>query len=140
MAAGCRWILGTGAWASGMLLVAASCECMSLVDVIPPRSMTDTSLDVTYIRIEDFWNQHGRVPKTPDELPDIPQKDCSMKDGWHRELHWESDGVSTVRVWSLGRDGQPGGTGEDADSEVVFVGKQKHQHDHPEVRATDVRP
>jgi hypothetical protein len=63
-----------------------------------------------------------------------------MKDGWGRELNWESDGRSTVKVWSLGRDGKPGGNGEDADMEVIFVGRQKKQDDFPTIRTTDVRP
>jgi hypothetical protein len=60
-----------------------------------------------------------------------------MKDGWGRDLHWASDGVTKVTVWSLGRDGKLGGTGEDADLEIVFLGTQKEQHDYPRIRRSD---
>jgi len=43
-----------------------------------------------------------------------------MMDGYGRKLKWESDGIGRVRVFSLGRDGIVGGTGDDADTEVEF--------------------
>jgi hypothetical protein len=57
-----------------------------------------------------------------------------MKDGWNRELHWESDGERTVKVWSLGADGKKGGTGDDADANVLFVGRGKQQDEYPKVQ------
>jgi Type II secretion system (T2SS), protein G len=57
-----------------------------------------------------------------------------MEDGWGRKFNWESDGKNTVKVWSLGRDGKLGGTGEDAALEIVFVGIQKGQDDIPKIR------
>jgi hypothetical protein len=54
-----------------------------------------------------------------------------------RELLWESDGISRVTVRSLGRDGKPGGTGDDADLEVTFVGKQQRQEEVPTMRRSD---
>lgn len=65
---------------------------------------------------------------------DMPSFDSATSDGWDRALHWASDGVARVRVWSLGRDGKPGGEGEDADLEVVFVGHQKHQDEYATVQ------
>jgi hypothetical protein len=97
-------------------------------------------LYVAFDRIQDFWNEHGRVPMVPAELPDVRNRDCSMKDGWGRELRWESDGKSKVKVWSLGADGKPGGTGEDADMEVTFIGRQKRQEDLPTIRRSDPSP
>jgi uncharacterized protein YceK len=110
----------------------------AFADVIPPQSQTDLRLRDTYGRIEAFWNQHGKVPAKADELPDVKDHDCSMKDGWGRELQWVSDGATKVTVTSLGRDGKPGGTGDDADLEIVFVGTQKEQHDFPTIRRNDV--
>jgi hypothetical protein len=122
---------------TGVLLFAASCRSFRIVDDIPPRNLTATRLVVTYNRIQDFWNQHRRVPTSPDELPDVKEKDGSMKDGWGRELNWESDGKTRVRVWSLGRDDKPGGAGEDADMEVEFVGKQQGQDELATIRTSD---
>lgn len=122
---------------SGVFLLAASCQTFRIVDTIPPQNMTETRLLVTYDRIEKFWNQHGRVPSKPAELAEVKGRDCSMKDGWGRELHWDSDGTSKVKMWSLGREGKPGGTGEDADMVVEFVGKQKGQDDLPMIKRSD---
>ncbi len=94
---------------TGLLLTSVSCKLHHFIDVIPPQSMTDTTLSVTKHRIGKFWNEHGKVPTHPDELPDEKDRNCEMKDGWGRELHWESDGTSRVRLWSLGRDGKPQG-------------------------------
>ena len=79
---------------------------------------------VTCDRIESFWDEHSRVPFRVDELPEQKWRDCTTKDAWGRELRWLSDGVSRVRVWSLGRDGKPGGTGEDADMGMEFDGSR----------------
>lgn len=110
---------------------------VSLMDVIPPASMTYSTLLVTHHRIESFWNRHGKVPAEPTELPDEPHRDCSLTDGWGRELLWESDGTSRVKVSSLGRDGKPGGTGEDADLEIEFEGRQPEQTDDPQIKRSD---
>ena len=135
-----RQLLGFGTliFVAAALFLAASCQSGAIVDTIPPENLTEGALQFTYVRIETFWNQHGRVPTKVSELPDVKDHDCSMKDGWGRELHWLSDGKSMVRVWSLGRDGKPGGTGEDADMEVVFVGKQRVQDDFPRIRRGDL--
>ncbi len=90
-------------------------------------------MHVTCDRIQSFWDQHGRMPTTPDELPIIENRDCSMKDGWGRQLNWDSNGADRVRLWSLGRDGIPGGSGEDADQEIVFIGKEEDQNEPPAV-------
>jgi type II secretion system (T2SS) protein G len=105
----------------------------TLADGIPPESVTENRLSYTYVRIQNFWNQNGRVPKEPSELPDVEDHDCEMNDGWGHQFHWDSDGVSKVTVWSLGRDGKPGGVGEDTDLEVVFVGKEKIQEHFPHI-------
>lgn len=133
-------VSGTLTCMSAFILLAASCQSCRIVDTIPPPNLTETRLLVTYNRIQKFWNQHGRVPAKPADLPDEKNRDCSMTDGWGRELHWDSDGKSKVKVWSLGRDGKPGGTGEDADMKVEFVGKQKGQDDLPTIEKSGVSP
>ena len=122
-----------------LILATASCRSSNWVTTIPPSNLTDTRLHVSYIRIQDFWNEHGKVPTECSELPEFPDRDCSMTDGWNRELHWESDGNHSVKVWSLGADGKEGGVGDNADAEVLFVGRKKHQDDFPEMRKVQDR-
>jgi len=121
------------------LLSAASCQSFQLVDVIPPQNNTENRLSLTFDRIQTYWNLHGRVPKGPSDLPDLPGRDCETRDGWGRDFHWKSDGKRTVWVWSLGRDGQPGGSGEDADLVITFEGKRKGQEDSAVIMRRDMR-
>jgi hypothetical protein len=123
----------------GLLLSAASCQSLQFVDVITPQNNTETGLTLTFDRIQTYWNRHGRVPKNPADLPDLPGRDCEMRDGWGREFHWKSDGKRTVWVWSLGRDGKPGGSGEDADLVITFEGKRKGQEDSAVIMRRDMR-
>lgn len=104
------------------LLGASCCRWDSIVDTIPPHSLTATRLTVTQHRIHRYWTAQGRMPAQPTDLPDEPNRDCSLLDGWGRPFHWQSEGQQ-VTVWSLGRDGQPGGTGDNEDIEVVFAGQ-----------------
>ncbi len=93
---------------------------MPMGTIIPPSNLTDTRLTVTRVRLQEYWDQQSRVPIRPDQLPIHKNKDCSLVDGWGREMNWQSDGVGKVRVWSFGRDGKTGGVGNDADLEMVF--------------------
>jgi Type II secretion system (T2SS), protein G len=126
-------------WISALLLLLPSCQSFPLIDVIPAQNLTQTRLVVTFGRIQTFWNQHGKVPRHATELADEKDRDCSTMDGWGREFIWVSDGKTRVKVLSLGRDGKLGGTGEDADLEVEFVGKQKQQDEFPEISIGNVQ-
>jgi hypothetical protein len=53
------------------------------------------------------------------DLPEIPGKISRVQDAWGRDIVMSfADGKATLT--SLGRDGLPGGTGEDADMSGVF--------------------
>ena len=119
-----------------LLSLTPACESVQLAHSIPPENLTETRLDLAFERIQAYWNLHGKVPKEPSELPDMP--DCSMRDGWGREFHWKSDGKRTVSVWSLGRDGKKGGSGEDEDMVITFEGKRKQQDDLPTIARRDM--
>ena len=63
----------------------------------------------------------GRFPATVDGLQALAPKyiDSLPSDGWGRAYLYESDGGS-VRIWTLGRDGRPGGIGPDGDLSAQF--------------------
>jgi len=63
----------------------------------------------------------GRFPSTTDGLGRLAPKYVARvgNDGWGRPYQYESDGGS-VRIWTLGRDGLPGGVGPDADLSLQF--------------------
>jgi|GEM_PF-4592819 len=63
----------------------------------------------------------GRFPSTVEGLGRLAPKYVARvgTDGWGRPYRYESDGGS-ARIWTLGRDGVPGGAGPDADLSVQF--------------------
>ncbi|MCC9607761.1 type II secretion system protein GspG [Blastopirellula sp. JC732] len=63
-----------------------------------------------------------------------------MIDDWGRPLHWQSDGESVVRVWSLGRDDKIGGDGEDEDWEFTFDGKLAHLEEVTKIKTGEFVP
>ncbi len=68
-------------------------------------------------RLQDYRNVRGRFPTTYEGLAVLARRDPServARDFWKRTFHYESDGEHFL-LRSYGRDGAPGGTGEDAD-------------------------
>jgi hypothetical protein len=88
---------------------------LATVHTIPPRSMTLTAIGETQSRIEIYVGGGGNKP--PDTLDLLPMRDGYMNrttDGWKRPLIYvRAD--DTFSLTSLGRDGVPGGTGDDED-------------------------
>lgn len=102
------------------------CASDSLATRIPPAEATQTRLAVARTQLDEYWQQSGRVPEDLRELPAASAEaglaGDQLSDGWGREFNWTSDGIANVRIWSLGRDGQPGGAGDDADAELIYRG------------------
>lgn len=99
----------------GMLVAALACSgCSSLVDVIPPDAQTRTAIGETRVRIGMYLKRDGTLPPTLDVLPLRDRYANQTTDAWNRPLLYqiEEDGLSLT---SLGKDGQPGGSGLDAD-------------------------
>lgn len=101
------------------LLVMSATSCSYFSDYIPREDITYSRLQFTQSRIEDYVLENGTLPDGAAALPVLAHRDCSMKDGWGRNFYWESSDSNAVRVWSLGKDGVKGGTGEDEDLEIV---------------------
>jgi Type II secretion system (T2SS), protein G len=91
----------------------------SCVTKIPPRSSTHGTIWVMKQRILRYAKLHNALPKSPKDLPEIPEKINRVQDAWGREIRMSfADGKATLT--SLGRDGNAGGTGEDADMVGIF--------------------
>src|SRR5262245_33590716 len=89
------------------------------VDTIPPRSVTCTNMHMMKRRILRYAAAHGSLPTSLEQLPRIEGYVNEVTDGWGRRILWRVDG-DEVTLTSYGRDGVPGGTGEDADMVGVF--------------------
>jgi hypothetical protein len=76
-------------------------------------------------RILRYARLHNSLPKSPNDLPEIPGKISRVKDAWGRDILMAfAEGNGTLT--SLGRDGTSGGTGEDADMLGVFPLKDEN--------------
>jgi hypothetical protein len=115
-----RWKRAT--WISiivGIVCVAIAVTCLTLVDIIPPRSTTAGNMHMTKRRILRFAATHGSLPTSLEQLPCIEGYVNETTDGWGRPILWRIDGDDVI-LTSYGRDGVPGGTGEDADMVGAF--------------------
>ena len=97
----------------------------SFITRIPPRSSTHGTISVMKQRILRYARLHNSLPNSPNDLPQIPEKESGVQDAWGRDILMSfADGKATLT--SLGRDGKPGGTGEDADMSGVFPLKDEN--------------
>lgn len=89
-------------------------------------ALARTRADIIVQGIEQFAITHGRIPTESEGLailvqpqPDQPQpylKPAQIKDPWGNPYEYIVPGrYSEYEIVSYGRDGQPGGQGEDAD-------------------------
>lgn len=97
----------------------------SLVTRIPPRSATHGTIWVMKHRILRYAKLHDSLPTSINDLPEIPEKLNRVQDAWGRDILMSfADAKATLT--SLGRDGKPGGIGEDADVTGVFPLKDEN--------------
>ena len=89
--------------------------CATLVDTIPPDTVTQTLMHDTFDRIEAYIEENGNVPRSLSVLPLRRQYADRTTDGWGRELLYIVGDDETITLKSLGADGQTGGHGEDSD-------------------------
>jgi hypothetical protein len=84
------------------------------------QSSTRQALRVLSVEIEQYRQKTGRLPAELTELdkkkiaPFVVGQGGPPRDFWSRPLHYDVNGDS-YDLYSLGRDGQPGGSGVDAD-------------------------
>jgi len=73
------------------------------------------------VRILEYGHVHGQLPPDLAALPRMalkPEADHYLEDAWHRRFIYEVESSGTVTLKSLGKDGVPGGSGDDAD--IIF--------------------
>jgi Type II secretion system (T2SS), protein G len=107
-----------------------------------PRETTLNRMSFTAMRIQMFIGEHGRPPQSLSELPTLKDRDCCLMDAWNRPLEWSYDGTSEeFSISSLGRDGRPGGTGDDADMYGVYLLKADvHSSPRSSFEVYDAKP
>jgi len=73
--------------------------------------------------IHQYAVAEGKLPASLEDLRAVGEG--RFKDAWGHSLHYEvtADGVMTLM--SLGRDGKPGGTGDDSDIVLTYLSRRK---------------
>ncbi len=102
-----------------LLAALAISGCASLVDAIPPRALTATAVGEIRVRIAVYLKNEGTLPTALDALPMRQGYANRITDGWGRPLIYEF-GDNGFVLTSLGKDGMPGGSDDDADSVTKF--------------------
>jgi hypothetical protein len=105
-----RTTLLLAASAVALLLIA-----MSMVHVIPPRALTITAMGETSVRIRLHWHREKSLPADLSALPLRGGYANRTTDAWKRPLLYSIESSDTFTLRSLGRDGKPGGSEDDAD-------------------------
>jgi hypothetical protein len=112
-------------WTLGTLFLMGCAISDNFVTQVPPRSSTYGTIWVMKQRILRYAKAHNALPESVDNLPKIPDKIDGVQDAWGRKIIMEfSDGKATLT--SLGRDGKPGGKGDNADMSGVFLLRYKN--------------
>jgi hypothetical protein len=91
---------------------------------ITPVEMTDTAIGETFFRIHIYAQKYGAVPASLDVLPKRQGYANQTTDGWGRPLEYRVRPDGTITLTSYGRDGMPGGRGDDADVSVSYHTKR----------------
>lgn len=96
-----------------------SCTVMTPIDV------TYTAILETAYRIHLYTKVNGILPPSLEVLPILENHINRTVDGWNRPLNYELTPNGLISLKSLGRDGLPGGNGEDKDIVAHCSGKNE---------------
>ena len=103
-----------------LLAPVAALVIFSCFDLLPARGLTGIRMETMKQRILHYARTHNELPKTAADLPLLTSRDNTVQDGWGRDIRFEIATNGIVTLTSLGRDGRPGGTGDDADITRAF--------------------
>jgi hypothetical protein len=104
-----------------IIVIALAVVVFAFVEEVPPTALTRTCMTVTEGRIHDYAATHHHLPSKLSDLPRLADnRNDSIIDGWGNAIQYEVDGQS-VTLLGLGKDGLPGGDGQNADIKSIFI-------------------
>jgi hypothetical protein len=109
---------------AGLVLAAVFGLLALFVDVIPPKAETITAMGETFVRIGLYAKQSNSISPSLAVLPKRNGYANQTTDAWGRELKYEVTPDGVISLTSLGKDGKPGGQGDDADIRRAYFGKR----------------
>lgn len=95
-----------------------------LVDVIPPEAETVSAMIETFVRISIYAEQSNSIPPSLAVLPKREGYASQTTDAWKRPLRYEITADGIMRLTSLGKDGQPGGEGDNTDITRAYYSRR----------------
>lgn len=104
--------------------VVAAVVAFSFVDRITPVEMTHTAMIETFVRISLYAETNKALPPSLEVLPKREGYANRTTDGWKRTLEYSVSGDGVITLRSLGKDGRPGGDGENADISQSYLSKR----------------
>ena len=91
---------------------------------ITPVEMTKSAITETFVRIGIYAQTNRAVPPSLAVLPKRDGYANRTTDGWGRPLRYSLATNGIIALTSFGRDGKPGGSGEDADTSESYFTKK----------------
>lgn len=110
---------------SASALFALACMSGCCGHIITPVESTNTAIMESFARVQLYAETNRAVPLSLDALPRRKRYANQTTDGWYRPLQYRVTPDDVITITSLGRDGKPGGTGEDADISVSYRSKRR---------------
>jgi hypothetical protein len=86
--------------------------------------MTKGAITGTFVRINFYAQTNKVIPPSLDVLPKRKGYADRTTDGWGRPLQYQVAAEGIITLTSLGRDGKPGGSGEDSDIAMSYFTKK----------------
>jgi len=101
---------------AAMVVVVVAVSVVLCLDLrIPKRAITPSAMGETSVRIGMYYQRNKRMPPDLSELPARDGYANRTTDAWGRPLIYTTGPDDTFTLSSLGGDGAPGGTGDNAD-------------------------
>jgi hypothetical protein len=113
---------------------------LSLVDRIPPKSLTVTRMWITKKRIMQYARATGRIPQDLSQLPSENNSDTEIKDAWGYPIIYRVLSDHQIVLESYGRDHKPGGKGDDRDIYGEFSARDQNGNWNDELSAWTLDP
>lgn len=91
------------------------------LDTMSYEEATDASATVVRNGINNFVADTGRAPSNMTEIARYRPVDKAWNDAWNRPFLYQVNTSGIASITSLGKDGRPGGWGQDADLVWTFA-------------------
>ncbi|TWT77451.1 Bacterial type II secretion system protein G [Posidoniimonas polymericola] len=105
--------------------VALACGCSVILPyvttTIPPTEATRGEMHNICHALDAYYAKHSSLPEALSTLPPVENRIFRIEDSWDRPFEYKVEAGNYAQITSLGKDGLPGGSGEDSDLVVRYL-------------------